>query len=154
MDWAKTTAWGYKKRLSFGFWCDLYKRFYGMSHSFSLFVMAHYAIHLWCLHLCMTIFAHLFNRNILYLSSLCYPKTFTDALLKRIPKHTTGNTRCPDKASCHQGLNSQSPYLFADTHINQRFAGRTNDYLDRRTNAWRATRIYTTSMGDKLWINI
>ena len=24
MDWAKTTARGYKKRLSFGIWCDLY----------------------------------------------------------------------------------------------------------------------------------
>ena len=31
MDWAKTTAWGYKTHLSFGIWCDLYKRFYGMS---------------------------------------------------------------------------------------------------------------------------
>ena len=30
MDWAKTTARGYKKHLSFGIWCDLYKRFYGM----------------------------------------------------------------------------------------------------------------------------
>ena len=29
MDWAKTTAWGYKKHLSFGIWCDLYKGFYG-----------------------------------------------------------------------------------------------------------------------------
>ena len=29
MDWAKTTAWGYRKHLSFGIWCDLYKRFYG-----------------------------------------------------------------------------------------------------------------------------
>ena len=29
MDWAKTTAWGYKKHLSFGIWCNLYKRFYG-----------------------------------------------------------------------------------------------------------------------------
>ena len=24
MDWAKTTARGYKKHLSFGIWCDLY----------------------------------------------------------------------------------------------------------------------------------
>ena len=31
MDWAKTTARGYKKDLSFGIWCDLYQRFYGMS---------------------------------------------------------------------------------------------------------------------------
>ena len=30
MDWAKTTAWGHKKHLSFGIWSDLYKRFYGM----------------------------------------------------------------------------------------------------------------------------
>ena len=29
MDWEKTTARGYKKHLSFGIWCDLYKRFYG-----------------------------------------------------------------------------------------------------------------------------
>ena len=29
MDWAKTTARGYKIHLSFGIWCDLYKRFYG-----------------------------------------------------------------------------------------------------------------------------
>ena len=29
MDWAKTTARGYKKHLSFGIWCDLYQRFYG-----------------------------------------------------------------------------------------------------------------------------
>ena len=29
MDWAKTTARGDKKHLSFGFWCDLYQRFYG-----------------------------------------------------------------------------------------------------------------------------
>ena len=29
MNWAKTTARGYKKHLSFGIWCDLYKRFYG-----------------------------------------------------------------------------------------------------------------------------
>ena len=26
MDLAKTTAIGYKKRLSFGIWCDLYQR--------------------------------------------------------------------------------------------------------------------------------
>ena len=31
MDWATTTARGYKKYLSFGIWCDLYKRFYGSS---------------------------------------------------------------------------------------------------------------------------
>ena len=30
MDWAKTTARGYKKHLSFGIWCDLYQRFYGI----------------------------------------------------------------------------------------------------------------------------
>ena len=29
MDWAKTTGRGEKKYLSFGIWCDLYKRFYG-----------------------------------------------------------------------------------------------------------------------------
>ena len=29
MDWAKTTARGYKKQLKFGIWCDLYWRFYG-----------------------------------------------------------------------------------------------------------------------------
>ena len=29
MDWAKTTAKGDKKHLSFGIWCDLYWRFYG-----------------------------------------------------------------------------------------------------------------------------
>ena len=29
MDWAKTTARGYKKHLSCGIWCDLYKRFDG-----------------------------------------------------------------------------------------------------------------------------
>ena len=29
MAWAKTTARGYKKHLSFGIWCDLYWRFYG-----------------------------------------------------------------------------------------------------------------------------
>ena len=29
MDWAKTTAHGYKKHLNFGIWCDLYYRFYG-----------------------------------------------------------------------------------------------------------------------------
>ena len=29
MDWAKTTARGYKKHLNFGIWCDLYYRFYG-----------------------------------------------------------------------------------------------------------------------------
>ena len=29
MDWAKTTARGYKKDLSFGIWYDLYQRFYG-----------------------------------------------------------------------------------------------------------------------------
>ena len=29
MDWAKTTARGYKKHLSLGIWCDLYYRFYG-----------------------------------------------------------------------------------------------------------------------------
>ena len=29
MDWAKATARGYKKHLSFGIWCNLYKRFYG-----------------------------------------------------------------------------------------------------------------------------
>ena len=29
MDWAKTTARGYKKHPSFGIWCDLYCRFYG-----------------------------------------------------------------------------------------------------------------------------
>ena len=28
MDWAKTTARGYKKHLSLGIWCDLYQRFY------------------------------------------------------------------------------------------------------------------------------
>ena len=28
MDWAKTTARGDKKHLSFGIWCDLYWRFY------------------------------------------------------------------------------------------------------------------------------
>ena len=28
MDWAKTTARGYKKHLNFRIWCDLYKRFY------------------------------------------------------------------------------------------------------------------------------
>ena len=33
MDWAKTTAWRFKKHLSFGIWCDLYKRFYGTRHS-------------------------------------------------------------------------------------------------------------------------
>ena len=37
MDWAKTTARRDKKLLSFGIWCDLYKRFYGsdlsMPHS-------------------------------------------------------------------------------------------------------------------------
>ena len=31
MDWAKTTARGYKKHWRFGIWCDLYQRFYGMS---------------------------------------------------------------------------------------------------------------------------
>ena len=30
MDWAKTTARRYKKHLSFGIWCDLYQRFYGI----------------------------------------------------------------------------------------------------------------------------
>ena len=29
MDWAKTTARGDEKHLSFEIWCDLYKRFYG-----------------------------------------------------------------------------------------------------------------------------
>ena len=29
MDWAKTTAQGDEKHLSFEIWCDLYKRFYG-----------------------------------------------------------------------------------------------------------------------------
>ena len=29
MDWAKTTARGYKKDLSFRIWCDLYLGFYG-----------------------------------------------------------------------------------------------------------------------------
>ena len=29
MDWAKTTARGYKKHLSFGIWCNLYKIIYG-----------------------------------------------------------------------------------------------------------------------------
>ena len=29
LDWAKTTARGYKKHLSFGIWCNLYWRFYG-----------------------------------------------------------------------------------------------------------------------------
>ena len=29
MNWAKTTARGYKKHLSFGIWCVLYKGFYG-----------------------------------------------------------------------------------------------------------------------------
>ena len=29
MDWAKTTARGYKKHLSLGIWCDLHQRFYG-----------------------------------------------------------------------------------------------------------------------------
>ena len=29
MDWAKTTARGYKKHLNFGIWGDLHKRFYG-----------------------------------------------------------------------------------------------------------------------------
>ena len=28
MDWAKTTARGYKKHLSFGVRCDLYQKFY------------------------------------------------------------------------------------------------------------------------------
>ena len=32
MDWAKTTAREDKKHLSFGIWCDLYKRFYGRGH--------------------------------------------------------------------------------------------------------------------------
>ena len=31
MDWAKTTARGYKKHFSFGIWCDLYQMLYGMS---------------------------------------------------------------------------------------------------------------------------
>ena len=31
MDWAKTTARGYKKHLNFGIWCDLNYRFYGNS---------------------------------------------------------------------------------------------------------------------------
>ena len=30
MDWAKTTARGDEKHLSFEIWCDLYKRFYIM----------------------------------------------------------------------------------------------------------------------------
>ena len=29
MDWAETTAWGYKKHLNFGIRFDLYQRFYG-----------------------------------------------------------------------------------------------------------------------------
>ena len=29
MDWAKSTAQGYKKHLNFGIWCDLYYMFYG-----------------------------------------------------------------------------------------------------------------------------
>ena len=33
LDWAKTTARGYKKHLSFGIWCDLCQRFYGISRS-------------------------------------------------------------------------------------------------------------------------
>ena len=28
MDWAKATARGDKKHLSFGIWCDLYEKFY------------------------------------------------------------------------------------------------------------------------------
>ena len=32
MDWAKTTARGDEKHLSFEIWCDLYKRFYGNCH--------------------------------------------------------------------------------------------------------------------------
>ena len=31
MDWATTTARGDKKHLSFGIWCDLYWRFYGIT---------------------------------------------------------------------------------------------------------------------------
>ena len=30
MDWAKTTARGDERHLSFGIWCDLHERFYGM----------------------------------------------------------------------------------------------------------------------------
>ena len=33
MDWARTIARRYKKHLSFGIWCDLYQRFYGISNS-------------------------------------------------------------------------------------------------------------------------
>ena len=40
MDWAKTTAWGYKKYLGFGIWCDLYKRFYVMNE----LQLYHYAL--------------------------------------------------------------------------------------------------------------
>ena len=35
MDWAKTTAKGDKKHLSFGSWCDLYWRFNGRSITWS-----------------------------------------------------------------------------------------------------------------------
>ena len=34
MDWAKKTARRDKKHLSFGIWCDLYKRFYRVVHLF------------------------------------------------------------------------------------------------------------------------
>ena len=43
MDWAKTTAWGYKKYLSFGIWCDLYKRFYGISNNNTMVKTTPYA---------------------------------------------------------------------------------------------------------------
>ena len=41
MDWANITARRDKKHLSFGIWCDLYKRFYGSGMRFSVPTSTH-----------------------------------------------------------------------------------------------------------------
>ena len=44
MDWAMTTAWGYKKHLSFEISCDLYKRFYSNSINLQPYVQIYVCV--------------------------------------------------------------------------------------------------------------